>query len=127
MTTPQPGSTELRSLIEARLKTLHDEIAEKLGDAAEVSEALGRDGDTGDQSVADDAATADFADARRDIEEYRAGEAALARLEAGTYGECTSCGESIAPARLRASPFAARCLACQARSERSSGVRHTTI
>ena len=27
---------------------------------------------------------------------------ALARLEAGTYGECTDCGAAIAPARLHA-------------------------
>jgi RNA polymerase-binding protein DksA len=40
-------------------------------------------------------------------------DAALARLEAGTFGACLRCGKSIAPARLEALPWAARCIACQ--------------
>lgn len=42
-------------------------------------------------------------------------DAALARLEAGTYGRCSSCGEPIAPARLEARPWAATCIACATR------------
>ena len=45
--------------------------------------------------------------------------AALARLEAGRYGECERCGEPIAPGRLRALPEAALCVACQTAEERS--------
>ena len=37
-------------------------------------------------------------------------ERALARLDAGTYGECEVCGEPIG-ARLAADPVARRCLA----------------
>jgi DnaK suppressor protein len=40
-------------------------------------------------------------------------DAALARLDAGTYGICTSCGEAVAPERLEALPWAALCIACQ--------------
>ena len=40
-------------------------------------------------------------------------EAALARLDAGTYGTCLRCGQPIAPARLVALPWAAHCIACQ--------------
>jgi DnaK suppressor protein len=40
-------------------------------------------------------------------------EAALARLEAGTYGECLNCHESINPERLEAIPWAAYCIDCQ--------------
>lgn len=39
-------------------------------------------------------------------------DAALARIENGTYGECVSCGEPIDPRRLEADPAAASCLAC---------------
>jgi DnaK suppressor protein len=42
-------------------------------------------------------------------------EAALARVDAGTYGECERCGDPIAPARLEARPAAARCVACAGR------------
>jgi|SRR5690349_6905633 RNA polymerase-binding transcription factor len=40
-------------------------------------------------------------------------EAALARLDAGTYGACASCGRPIAPERLEAIPWAALCIDCQ--------------
>ena len=45
-------------------------------------------------------------------------DAALARLEAGTYGACTSCGRDIAPGRLEALPWAALCIDCQRSSRR---------
>ena len=38
---------------------------------------------------------------------------ACARLAAGTYGRCASCGEPVAPERLRVQPAALTCLACQ--------------
>lgn len=39
-------------------------------------------------------------------------EAALARLDGGTYGTCESCGGPIAPERLQAIPWAATCIDC---------------
>ena len=42
-------------------------------------------------------------------------EAAIARLEKGTYGRCERCGQQIAPARLEAKPAARRCIACASR------------
>jgi DnaK suppressor protein len=41
-------------------------------------------------------------------------DAALERLEAGTFGACLRCGKPIAPARLEALPWAAHCIDCQA-------------
>jgi RNA polymerase-binding transcription factor DksA len=43
-------------------------------------------------------------------------EAALARLEAGTYGTCERCGEPIGDDRLEAMPAARRCISCAARA-----------
>jgi DnaK suppressor protein len=43
-------------------------------------------------------------------------DAALERLEQGSYGRCTSCGQPIAPARLAARPTAATCISCAGRS-----------
>jgi DnaK suppressor protein len=40
-------------------------------------------------------------------------EEALERLAAGRYGLCAVCLEPISVARLRAFPFAVRCLSCQ--------------
>ena len=44
-------------------------------------------------------------------------EAALERMEAGTYGQCTDCGVSIPPERLSAYPTAKRCIDCQTVAE----------
>ena len=40
-------------------------------------------------------------------------QAALERIEAGTYGHCTNCDATIPPARLNAYPTAKRCIDCQ--------------
>jgi len=39
---------------------------------------------------------------------------ALKRLDDGTYGQCASCGEAIAPRRLEVVPHAAKCTSCAA-------------
>jgi RNA polymerase-binding protein DksA len=39
-------------------------------------------------------------------------DAALERLDAGTYGQCTSCRKPIAPERLEALPWTALCIDC---------------
>lgn len=127
MTASRPDPDALRHPIEARLEALRLEIAAKLGDAVDVTQALEHVGDNGDQSVVDDLATADFADARRDLDEYHAGRAALKRLEAGTYGVCVACEDEIPAERLAASPFSARCMACQTRTEHASGLRPTSM
>jgi RNA polymerase-binding transcription factor DksA len=41
-------------------------------------------------------------------------DAALARMAAGTYGRCESCGESLPVERLEAIPHARFCVACAA-------------
>jgi DnaK suppressor protein len=120
-------AARIRRAIERRLDELRGEITDKLGDAALVAERLDRNADSGDLSVADDTTSADFADARRDLEEYRAGQAALARLDAGHYGACIDCGEPISAPRLQAQPFAIRCIACQERRERAAGLHRSTM
>lgn len=39
-------------------------------------------------------------------------QAALERIDAGSYGECSGCGEAISPARLEALPYATTCIKC---------------
>lgn len=43
---------------------------------------------------------------------------ALARIDAGTFGRCDSCGEAIGKARVQAFPRATLCVACKQREER---------
>jgi DnaK suppressor protein len=47
-------------------------------------------------------------------------ERARARLGAGQYGICESCGKGIDPARLKVMPSATRCVNCQRQSERQN-------
>jgi DnaK suppressor protein len=42
---------------------------------------------------------------------------AFMRLDQGTYGHCADCGAPIAVERLRVTPQACRCIACQEKAE----------
>ena len=59
----------------------------------------------------------EFALDARETEELDAIEAALERMDAGTYGSCSDCGQPIARARLQATPEVARCIGCQKQRE----------
>lgn len=54
----------------------------------------------------------DDATERRKRERIRRIDAALARIEAGEYGDCLACEEPIAPKRLASDPAATLCIAC---------------
>ena len=43
--------------------------------------------------------------------------AALARVDAGTYGQCARCGNPIEPRRLQALPYSTLCVKCAALAE----------
>jgi DnaK suppressor protein len=42
-------------------------------------------------------------------------DAALERIDAGTYGVCANCGKEIPPERLEALPYATLCIDCKRR------------
>ncbi len=44
-------------------------------------------------------------------------DAALQRLDDGTYGICTECGQSIANGRLEARPYVSACITCASKAE----------
>ena len=46
------------------------------------------------------------------IQQLAAVEAAIARMDDGSYGACEGCGRPIAEERLEVIPWAARCVAC---------------
>jgi DnaK suppressor protein len=50
---------------------------------------------------------------------------ALRRLEQGQYGLCEECASAIPAARLKAVPFATKCIRCQAAHEESETRRPT--
>jgi len=88
--------------------------AEGAGDSSEISHSDQHPGDTASEITdADDQANLleHAADQKGQVE------AALARLDAGTYGVCVDCGQAIPDARLQVRPEAARCIADQEKAE----------
>ena len=45
-------------------------------------------------------------------------EEALSRIESGSYGICTNCGNEIRPGRLKVMPWARYCIDCQELAEK---------
>jgi RNA polymerase-binding protein DksA len=45
-------------------------------------------------------------------------EAALGRIDAGTFGVCQRCGKPIGEERLEAMPYATKCIECKRQEER---------
>ncbi len=121
---PPADLDRLRRELEDRRQKLRVEVKTQL-DGSEDDRVVGlrnRIKESGDEwGVADGLAELDIAEVRHALAELNEVEAALARIRAGTYGECRDCGEPIALARLSAYPTAMRCLACQERYEKKVG------
>jgi len=50
-------------------------------------------------------------------------DAALAKIDAGTYGMCESCHAEISKGRLKALPFARLCIKCKQAEERQAAAQ----
>ena len=104
---------ELRKMLENRRRELVTEVQGRIRDVrAEGSKE--RDVlDQGESSEVDIQEDIEFALIQMKSETLNKIDAALRRLEDGSYGDCFECGEEIAEARLRALPFAVRCKECE--------------
>ena len=114
---------ELSRMVEARRNALLAELRE---DAARTrdqpyAEHAGPAPDAGDESVATLFADLEQADVTRDLDEFRALEAARERIKDGGYGVCIDCGNDVGYERLKAFPAALRCVQCQERHENTYG------
>jgi len=101
--------SDLRAQLEAERADLLSQLAE-LGVGAGAAAALTYDANFADSSqvTAEKGETEALAATLQ--EALDAVDAALVRMEAGTYGLCDRCHEPIAPARLEAMPSATRCM-----------------
>jgi DnaK suppressor protein len=103
---------DLKAMLEERLKEAQRGVSDRVREIRTTSRREQRDGltDASGSGLQDEIEVALLqmnADLAGKIK------SALARLEAGRYGQCRECGEDIPAARLRALPFAARCKPCQ--------------
>jgi RNA polymerase-binding protein DksA len=104
-----------RERVVAEMQTLRDDLSHSLEDALD---------EDGNGSHLADSATETL---DREIEQTLEGnaehllasiDAALARIEEGTYGRCERCGDPIGDERLDALPYATRCIECKRLEER---------
>jgi RNA polymerase-binding transcription factor len=111
---------EVRAELEAEAAGLRKEISQaesqiaaRLGDT--VAEAGDDEADASSKVFEREHELALTHNSRELLEQV---EHALARIEAGTYGVCESCGKPIGKARLLAFPRATLCVECKQRQER---------
>jgi DnaK suppressor protein len=108
---------ELLAMRERILGAAHD-IVEDDNDDGELSSAAG------DQHLADHASEMFDREVDESLEEnaetiVQEIDAALRRIEDGTYGTCVRCGNPIPEERLAAVPYAVLCVTCKRDEERA--------
>lgn len=102
-----PDIAAIRSDLERRLHTLSRRVDR-------ISDDLRRTADRDWQERAIELQNDDVLEGLDDASRAEAAaiQAALRRIDAGTYGQCARCGRAIGDARLQALPFATTCVTC---------------
>jgi RNA polymerase-binding transcription factor DksA len=101
---------DLKSLRGTLIRVREENVAD-LAAARSTIDTLLADGSAGDPSLREDVANAEYMteDATSIIAMV---DAALVRMEKGTYGICTKCHRAIPLARLQLRPHLPNCVAC---------------
>ncbi|HEY8525915.1 MAG TPA: TraR/DksA C4-type zinc finger protein [Acidimicrobiales bacterium] len=114
-----------KKFLEAQLKALEAERATYVRQAESLqaeADSLTEDREPGDVQFDEESGEGDTlavererdltlsAQARAAVEQI---DAALAKIKAGTYGQCENCGTTIPEERLEALPYAALCVKCK--------------
>jgi len=121
---PKKLFSEFRSQLQSQRQQLLEEVREKIAASGEGLGFANQSKVTDDDAIAGAAADLDVAMVVRESQELQHIEAALARIDDGSYGNCADCDSEIARPRLKAYPMATRCLACQEKHERLFGQAH---
>ncbi|HVG88169.1 MAG: TraR/DksA family transcriptional regulator [Gaiellales bacterium] len=104
-----------RDRVAAELEELQEDLGTSLEDATDEDGVDSHLGDSATETL-DREVEQGLED---NAERLLAGiEAALQRIEDGTYGICERCGEPIDEARLEALPHATKCIECKRLEER---------
>ncbi|HWF59222.1 MAG TPA: TraR/DksA family transcriptional regulator [Nitrospira sp.] len=118
----EPASTstdELRAMLLEWRSVIQQEIHELLAQHREHYTATHNDSvlDLEDMSLRDSTAEQQLSLLEARNRTRLMLDTALRRLDDGEYGLCEDCGDKIGAGRLRALPFAKRCLSCQHQAE----------
>ncbi|MBI5241714.1 MAG: TraR/DksA family transcriptional regulator [Elusimicrobia bacterium] len=101
-----------RKLLEMREDLIRTVRTQQLEESAEAD--TGDDADKASQSIEKELLF-ELSDNERTTLDHI--EAALRKIDKGTYGTCESCRKSIPKPRLEALPFARYCIGCQGKAE----------
>src|SRR5262245_66307610 len=106
---------ELRTIVDTRSAALAREVGLDLDRVREdgLDNVVGAVPDPGDESVQSLIQDLDQAVASRDLSELRMLESARSRMDDGTYGICSNCGQELGFELLRAHPGADGCVKCR--------------
>ena len=115
---------ELKKMLEDRRRELLNEVQGRIRDVRLEGNKERDVLDQGESSEVDIQEDIEFALIQMKSETLTKIDAALRRLEEGTYGDCFECGDQISEARLRALPFAVRCKDCEEARETEIGRAH---
>ena len=108
---------EERQRVLDAINYLHEETPGSLED--ETEEIVGNsDNHLGDTATATLDREIDYSLEENSEQVLRAIDAALRRIDEGTYGICETCGQPISEERLEAIPYATQCIDCRRKGER---------
>jgi RNA polymerase-binding protein DksA len=108
---------EERQRVLDAINYLHEETPGSLED--ETEEIVGNsDNHLGDTATATLDREIDYSLEENSEHVLRAIDAALQRIEDGTFGICETCGQPISEERLEAIPYATQCIDCRRKGER---------
>jgi RNA polymerase-binding protein DksA len=127
MTLTQQQTAEFRTRLRERATQLRSEIRSVLERSSEESHVriAEQARDMEDDSFSNLIVDVNLAEVDRDAAELRRIDGALLRLNAGSYGSCVNCGQTIPLQRLDAEPTAQRCVNCQELYEKTHAGVHT--
>lgn len=134
MTTPSPEVAAVRARLEGERERIEAEIADVIeagGLGAGSDQGMDRELSSADQHPADDATNVEYLEQDAgQVEALRAEvddvDAALQRLDAGTYGRCVACGREIGDERLDALPATPYCIDDAEKAQQEAALRPPT-
>lgn len=106
----------IKKTLERRAEELRSGIARTQQDGRALESGLM--GDALDRSISDSTKEFLFNKSTQERRLLNLTEVALRRIQEGSFGECSNCGDPINHKRLEAVPWAQYCISCQEKHER---------
>lgn len=100
-----------RNEITGQVNHLEQDLREEIADSQNIP---GDMADHGSEELSQHLSVTLMENDRIELERI---EKAISRIESGVYGQCEVCEKSIPITRLKAIPWATRCINCQSRAE----------